>query len=293
MANKRLCVSDFDGTWTDEDQGAPPFRVGFTTALARVVNLDAGELVARLAEYEKEIMAEPHRHAWVEEGWPVAPSIAGNYLRLRRASELLLDHLDRFPSPKVRAELFHGLFGDHYHLTRTVFRDGAGETLRALQSELDCLYVVTNAREPTVTHGKLRELSERAGVSSIDGSWLPEHVCGDARKHRVTLEAEGSTSLEATSHLSIPGLRRGVWLWRGHYFDVLNRLRIKHGVAWPQIRVVGDIFELDLALPFALGARVALLANEFTPPYELEFLSRQENARILRDIREIPAFFQE
>jgi hypothetical protein len=37
--------------------------------------------------------------------------------------------------------------------------------------------------------------------------------------------------------------------------------------------VIGDIFELDLALPWACGAHVVLVAGPHTPPWERRFVA--------------------
>ena len=54
--------------------------------------------------------------------------------------------------------------------------------------------------------------------------------------------------------------------------------------------MVGDIFELDLSLPLAMGARVALLANPFSPAYEIEFLKGHPRGAVLHSVEEIPGF---
>jgi hypothetical protein len=57
-----------------------------------------------------------------------------------------------------------------------------------------------------------------------------------------------------------------------------------------QLVVIGDIFELDLALPLALGARVGLVASAHTPPYERAFVSAHPRGRVLEDLAAIPAY---
>jgi hypothetical protein len=54
--------------------------------------------------------------------------------------------------------------------------------------------------------------------------------------------------------------------------------------------VVGDIFELDLALPLALGARVGLATGARTPPYEVAFVENHPRGRVLTSLHEIRDF---
>jgi hypothetical protein len=90
--------------------------------------------------------------------------------------------------------------------------------------------------------------------------------------------------------LALPGLDRPVLLRRRPYHDVLDQLRRAEGAAWEDVVVVGDIFELDLALPLAMGARVGLLVNAFTPRWEQDFLAAHARGALLHDVAEIPAF---
>ena len=50
--------------------------------------------------------------------------------------------------------------------------------------------------------------------------------------------------------------------------------------------VIGDIFELDLALPLCLGARVALMTNDHTPQYEKDFLFSHPNGHLVSNLTE-------
>ena len=90
--------------------------------------------------------------------------------------------------------------------------------------------------------------------------------------------------------MPLPGLRRPVLLRRRLYFDALERLRGGADVGWEDVVVVGDIFELDLCLPLAMGARVGLFANEFTPQYEVDYLRAHPRGRVITALDEIPAF---
>ena len=56
------------------------------------------------------------------------------------------------------------------------------------------------------------------------------------------------------------------------------------GVEWKDVTVLGDIFELDLSLPFSLGATVGLMKTEFSPSYEVEFLDGHERGATFWDL---------
>jgi hypothetical protein len=59
------------------------------------------------------------------------------------------------------------------------------------------------------------------------------------------------------------------------------------GASFADLTVVGDIFELDLALPLALGARVGLVASLYTPAYEQAFVAAHPRGRVFKDLTEV------
>jgi hypothetical protein len=90
--------------------------------------------------------------------------------------------------------------------------------------------------------------------------------------------------------MELKGLPRPVLLRRQKYYAVLELLLRDESMDWSQLVVVGDIFELDLSLPLALGARVGLLSNPFTPTYEKDFLEGHPRGAVLSRVDQIPAF---
>ena len=62
------------------------------------------------------------------------------------------------------------------------------------------------------------------------------------------------------------------------------------GATFEDLVVVGDIFELDLAMPLALGARVGLVTSPRTPAYERAFVTAHPRATLIEDLAQIPAF---
>jgi hypothetical protein len=72
----------------------------------------------------------------------------------------------------------------------------------------------------------------------------------------------------------VDGLARPILLKRGRYFDVLRQLWDETGARPERTLVCGDIYELDLALPAALGACVHMVGRPSTPSYEREAVSR-------------------
>ncbi|MEJ7602974.1 MAG: hypothetical protein WKG01_34120, partial [Kofleriaceae bacterium] len=131
--------------------------------------------------------------------------------------------------------------------------DGAGDVLRALAATQT--YVVTNSDTHAVA-GKIAAL-DHASPGVIQ---LTSRVRGHARKFDVD---DTWTGIDA--ELALPGLDRPVLLRRRMYHDILAEVLATSGATFADLIVVGDIFELDLAMPLALGARVGLVVSSHTP----------------------------
>ena len=56
--------------------------------------------------------------------------------------------------------------------------------------------------------------------------------------------------------------------------------------------VIGDIFELDLSLPLAMGANVGLVLSEFTPDYERLFLEKHPNGHTFKNLMDASRYLR-
>ena len=163
-------------------------------------------------------------------------------------------------------------------LGHPVFRAGAGEVLRAL-SGMEA-WIVTNSDTHAVA-GKVAALDrDTPGVA-----WLTSRVRGHARKFDVD-----DTWTGVDAELPLPGLDRPVLLRRRAYHDILRTVLEASGATFEDLVVVGDIFELDLAMPLSLGARVGLVGSARTPGYERAFVDAHPRARMIEDLAEIPRY---
>jgi hypothetical protein len=276
-----VLVLDFDGTMTDAEAEGRPFRDGYLEDLAALVGRPAGdpEVLEIAQKVEAEITAAPEAHPFLWMGRPVAPATVDPYLRMVPIAHRILDHFDVIPNPLVRGRLLGSvLYKYNYAKTHTVFRHSAGEVLRSLAGSET--WIVTNSDTHAVA-GKVAALDREApGVA-----WLTSRVRGHARKFDVEDDWTG-----VDAHLELPGLERPVLLRRRHYHDILRTILDGVGATFADLVVIGDIFELDLALPLALGARVGLVASPRTPPYERAFVEAHPRATIIEDLAQIPAF---
>jgi hypothetical protein len=278
-----VLVLDFDGTMTDAEAEGRPFRDGYLDDLCSLVGRAAqdAEIYEIADAVEAELALDPASHPFLWMGRAVAPATVDPYLRMVPIAHRILDRFGAIPSAQDRARLLGGVLY-RYNYAKTlghpVFRPGAGDVLRALAGTH--AWIVTNSDTHAVA-GKVAALDREApGVA-----WLTSRVRGHARKFDVDDAWTG-----APGELAVPGLERPVLLRRRSYHDILREILDGAGAGFEDLVVIGDIFELDLALPLALGARIGLVASVHTPPYERAFVEGHPRGRVIESLAEIPAY---
>lgn len=276
-------VLDFDGTMTDAEAEGRPFRDGYLEDLALLVGVktDDPEIAKIADEVEAEIAATPAKYPFLWMGRAVAPATVDPYLRMVPIAHRVLDRYGAIPDATDRGRLLGSVLYKYNYaktLGHPVFRQGAGPMLKSLGGT--STWIVTNSDTHAVA-GKVAALDREApGVA-----WLTSRVRGFARKFDVDDEWSGSPS-----ELALPGLDRSVLLRRRSYFEILRDVLDEAGSSFEELVVVGDIFELDLAMPLALGARVGLVTSSRTPDYERDFVSAHPRAALIDDLSQVPAF---
>lgn len=272
----RLVVLDFDGTMTDAEAEGAPFRAGYLGDIAAITGLPLDEVFALAERFEAEVAKAPEAHGWLFNGRIVAPATVDPYLRVMPVARRILDHAGRFMDEADRTGLLDAiLYKYNYQKTLDAPREGALEVLLALKDAP--VYVVTNSHTDAVS----RKVEAIGHPGKLD--WLLPRIHGRAKKY--VLDDDFDALAES---MQLPGLDRPVLLRRRHYHDVLDGLRRDVGCEWSEILVVGDIFELDLAVPLALGARVGLMCNAFTPVWESAYLADHPRGALLSSVSEIP-----
>ena len=283
----KLLVLDFDGTITDAEAEGAPYREGCLEDIALLTGASREEIEVLAQRFEAQVQAEPQAHGWMFGGHIVAPASVDPYLRIMPVARHIFDNLGAFQVTAERNRLLEGLLYKYNYLkTKVAFRTGARETLTGLEGQP--VYVVTNSHTDAVQH-KIAVLGAQGEVSDDHDPnnplhWLVSRVTGLARKYVLDPEWD---RVEESIHLN--GLSRPVLLRRRLYAERINALREETGAQWDEVMVIGDIFELDLALPLAMGARVGLMVNEFTPKWEVDFLRDHPRGQLLSGVPEIPS----
>jgi len=283
--SKRLVIFDFDGTLTDAEREGAPFRGGYLQDISTLTGWTLERVEEVASRVEREIAARPEAYGWLFQGQIVAPATVDPYLRMMPVARQVLDEADALMNPSDRERVLDGLlYKYNYQKTIEAFREGALSCLQALVE--GSTFVVTNSHTDAV-QGKIRTLeAQRVSEGGHGPSLTPliERVHGRAKKYIIDDELSA-----LPAQLSLPGLNRPVLLRRRYYYEVLDQLRAQAGVSWSEVWVFGDIFELDLSLPISLGAQVGLMANTFTPKWELDYLESHPRGHVLQSLSEAVA----
>lgn len=272
----KCVVLDFDGTFSDIDTEAAPFPAAFRTIVADLFNEDLRE--AWKAE-EAKILAKPEDYGWEYESRVVAPATADPYLLCTAIVQGLFDARGRLRNPALRTAITQHLYGLAYERTLTAFKPDAAACLNQILDKQIPTFVVTNSRTDVVAK-KLDQLN------------LPRRkeltVIGEAKKFWVTPAQPTDPRFDALAEFEkSPRLGRPIYLRRGKYFEALAKIWQQSGATPAETAVFGDIYELDLALPAALGCKILLARAPRTLPYEEERVT-QAKGHVVQALKDLP-----
>ncbi len=275
----RLLILDFDGTLTNAEEEGKNYKIGYLEDVALLSNLSIEDAMKLAGQFETEILQNSSKFGWKFNGKIVAPASVDPYLRIMPISRMIFDHAGAFTNIEERNRILDLiLYKYNYKKTTTAFRQGAADffastaNLKGLET---C--IVTNSHTEPVQE-KVRTLAKN---SDQNFDWLVERVYGSARKY--LLEDSFDEMQEA---IYIPNLDRPIYLRRKLYYDRLKGLQEKFNSDWKNTIVLGDIFELDLCVPLACGAKVGLMTNEFTPQYEIDYLNKHDRGAVFSNLAE-------
>jgi len=275
----RTVVLDFDGTLTDADAHEAPFHEASLGHLAAALGREREGLRAEWRAALAELRSAPPEAAWSVGGQAVCPAHGDPYLLANGAVLRLLARYEIGRDEGERRLLVGQIHSLAYREVPPPFRDDARPTLIELIGRGARTAIVTNSHtEAVCARLDTLELAGRSGLL----------VRGGARKFELTAPPHPSERFASLpTGLRVPGLARPVLLGRGHYFALLDELW-RDGSATPETTlVVGDLFELDLALPAQLGAAVHLVLRAGTLPHEREATLAQPRGSVGAGVRSL------
>lgn len=252
----KLLVLDFDGTCTDIPAISDPFLDAYLARLVVDRWTDADEWRAAL----KAVWEASPDAGWTLSRTASAPAAADPYILAGEAMKhIARRRKTRPPEPDPYVEA--------YNTAPAPFRPEFVEVLRAIDARGVAIRFVSNSSTTKVAARLADVLKNEPELLAK----IPVH--GDAEKFVVCEPAfddedigeELRAAFEALPAAGKSVLRRPIYLRRASYLKVLAKVWNEAKVARHETIVCGDVFELDLALPAALGCATHLV--ERAEPY--------------------------
>jgi len=260
----RYVVLDFDGTCTQIEPVHAGFSASYVAILEAANRQPAGSLAGAWESAVRRVRAASPEAGWTLLGAPsTAPAAADPYILAGEVTALLLREgaiRDAPPDAYARA----------YAANPAPWRPELPEVLAALVARGLRVGFVSNS-DPHMIQTRLgdvlhadralrRQIAVRGDAAKFRVVELPVGAAGPGAAHRAEFE-------RLDGAVRAGGLSRPIYLRRGAYFDALCGLWAELGgdYAIAETLVCGDIWELDLAMPRALGAAVHLIRRP--PPF--------------------------
>jgi FMN phosphatase YigB (HAD superfamily) len=291
----RYVVLDFEGTLTQIEREAEPFLRAYQEFLADILGKDEDQVLELWKVSEQRVLATPHRFGGFEENGRVVAPPSDPYLRANAVARVLCHRFGVLKNPRVRTEVLQGIFRLAHRETTTCFRDDAARAL----GELLALDGVTVAIVTNASASMVLETLAPLGLGRLESRLV---VAGDAYKFGLTAAAPAPLRLLPEKQQAAlgawnarfaglppesanPHIPRPIPVRRGSYFRALRDEVWGDDLSGPERTIVcGDVFELDLALPSALGAHVHLIRREETPSYEVAAVEALPRAATSTDL---------
>jgi phosphoglycolate phosphatase-like HAD superfamily hydrolase len=276
----RYVVLDFDGTCTQVELAQDGFLASYL-AILETANGCARDALSPAWEAAKAaVRAGSPDAGWTLLGAPsTAPAAADPYILAWEASALM----------QRQGAIRHvpvDAYARAYAANPAPWRPEVPEVLAALVNRGLKVGFISNS-ERFVIQARLgdllnadralrREIAVHGDAAKFKLAEIPLGATGPGAAHRAQFE-------KLDGAVRAAGLTRPIYLRRGSYFDALCGLwcDLGAGYAIAETIVCGDIWDLDLAMPDALGAAVHLIrrARPFeTCAYELAQLASPDDA---------------
>lgn len=263
MSNEQLTVSDFDGTITDITSVGQNFAQRYGERVADHIGQKRSEYLDLLSIAIKTVTDNPQNYGWIKNGFDVSPP-ADPLLLGTVANKVVLSNLEKPISEKLSGQIYFEI----YPTLTFPFRADAKEFVEELSSQ-GTLVFVTNSQKNHV-ESSLRDLIGSEVIPPVFGEAKKYDIFPDWGEVAETGQPEGSP--------------RTVLLRRKSYAEIIKKIQAEWGVI---STVVGDIYELDLALPETMGIRTGLLLSELTPIWEAEHYANHTNGFSAVSLKEL------
>lgn len=263
-----LVVLDFDGTVTEIKKEGKPFTSGYKDDVSAALDMELLEFRKKWKAAQRKVRRNPVEYGWEIDGIMVTHALVDPIIYTQTVAGVVMDDAGFLLDQEERKAFLKKIFEDNYPKTGAFFRQGVDDFLHIVKSAFD-LCIVTNSRTNHVVD-KIKELPS-------DHSDIP--IYGNALKFIPTPDWT-----EVPEYVEDNGFIRPVFLRRKRYWDVLQKIMDKRNLISEQVAVVGDIYEMDLALPEYKGMNIILAPNSMTPDFEIETVNASPLGYVAKDL---------
>ncbi len=265
---------DLDGTLLYH-KNFPQFEEALVRRCAEKRRMAQPEFEAAYRRHKERVSANRLREGWRGKSGKVGSGPSDNLIMSSIVLHSALTEIGVNEAAE-RSELTQEIFSECYPLLVSAWRPDALELLPHLKDVIP-IRIITNSPEKAV----LRKFLDPDTTPS-HLRWLADHITGNAQKFEVI-----GTIDEVPTELAVPGFERPIFLHRTHYFEALNGFRARIGAQFADMAMVGDIFELDLALPLALGMYGVLIQTPLTTQFEGAWVANHPRGRFVESLLDL------
>jgi hypothetical protein len=260
MSKIRHLILDFDGTCTQ----IPLIQASFLDAYREAF---AGAIAQEVTEEDwfkaqKIVRENSPREGWSLGTTPSAPVACDPYILADESAKLVCRQRGVIPPDG------YGLHSSAYHQHSAPWRDEALEIICKV-TELDVGITFVSNSSSKYVNGRLDELlrhhpNVRASVSveSDAGKFLIKELNWGGG---VSVAPEWRSKFDSLPPVDTPPslgadlFLRPIYVRRGSYFEAMCRALRSSECAFREALVCGDVWELDLCMPYHLGMHVHLI----------------------------------
>jgi hypothetical protein len=250
-------ILDFDGTCTQ----IPPMYEAYLDLYCKGIN-ESGLSVTPSEWREAQAIVRQHspKAGWTVAGCPSAPAAGDPYVLADEAARLILRRRGaKTPVPPT-------VHTQAYDAALAPWREEARDIFLRLADHGVGLHFVSNSSTTFISR-RLRDLfgdghpmTTKISVQSDAGKFRicelnwddPAAISAKAKRRFQSLPVASGEKLLAETG-------RPIYLRRGAYFEAINRVLDGDFDALTNTVFCGDTWEMDLAMPYALGAKIHLL----------------------------------
>src|SRR5260370_5265537 len=255
-------ILDFDGTCTQ----IPPIFEAYLDLYRKGLNwLGLNVTIWEWRDAQEIVRQHSPKAGWTVAGCPSAPAAADPYILADEAARLILRRRGATPPlpPTVHTQA--------YDTVLAPWRKEALDPFSRLVEHGVRVHIVSNTSTAFIT-GRLRDLfgddnpvrgkfsvQSGAAIRICELNWDDQAaVPAEAKDDQAAPSAEAKRRFQALpvayGDKLLTETERPIYLRRGAYFEAINRVVAGDFDQLTNTVFCGDIWEMDLAMPYALGA---------------------------------------